>query len=307
VCLCRFTSKSGDTAEKNAAAKQDLAGTQAALAADTEFLANLKGQCASLDKEYSERTKTRTEEIAAVADTIGILTDDDAHDQFSKSLGFVQLRSKGTARRAANTLATAARKAHDPRPAALATSVATNQNPFKMVKDKVEQMIADLEAEAQAEVAKRDECTADLHQNDVDTQAKYAEKDDLQASIDDLSNTVANLKSEIDDLDAGVAQMQTEMKRASEDREVENKDFQETIADQRALQAILSKAVARLEVFYAEKSFLQTRKQAPGSFTPYKKQGGGGVMAMIQGVIDESKALENEAIAAEQDSKTAYE
>merc|ERR1719409_1444269 len=97
------------------------------------------------------------------------------------------------------------------------------------------------------------------------------------------------------------------MKRASEDREIENKDFQETIADQRASQAILSKALARLEVFYAEKAFIQTRKQAPGSFTPYKKQGGGGVMAMIQGVIDESKALENEAIAAEQDSQTAYE
>ena len=66
----------GDTAEKNAADQQDKADTEAALAADTEFLANLKAQCASLDKEYEERTKTRTEEIAAVADTIGILSDE---------------------------------------------------------------------------------------------------------------------------------------------------------------------------------------------------------------------------------------
>ena len=82
-----------------------------------------------------------------------------------------------------------------------------------------------------------------------------------------------------------------------------------TIADQRASQAILKKALDRLAVFYAVKSFIQARKQGqmPGSFTPYKKQGGGSVMAMIQGVIDESKALENEAIAAEQDSQTAYE
>merc|ERR1719238_5907 len=65
--------------------------------------------------------------------------------------------------------------------------------------------------------------------------------------------------------------------------------------------------MARLEVFYAEKAFIQTGKQMPGSFEPYKKQGGGGVMAMIQGVIDESKALENDAIAAEQDSQTGYE
>merc|ERR1719408_741346 len=94
----------GDAAEKNAAAKQDLADTQAALAADTEFLANLKAQCAALDKEYAERTKTRTEEIAAVADTIGILTDDDAHDQFSKSLGFVQLAKSTNAKKVAANL-----------------------------------------------------------------------------------------------------------------------------------------------------------------------------------------------------------
>ena len=35
-------SESGNAAERNAAAKQDLADTQAALAADTELLANLK-------------------------------------------------------------------------------------------------------------------------------------------------------------------------------------------------------------------------------------------------------------------------
>jgi len=304
----------GDTAEKNAADQQDKADTEAALAADTEFLANLKAQCASLDKEYEERTKTRTEEIAAVADTIGILTDDDAHDQFSKSLGFVQVKSqhKSTAQKVAQTLRAAALKVSDSRLSRVAEFV--QLNPFKMVKDKVEQMIADLEAEAKQEVKDRDQCTADLHQNGVDTEAKYAEKDDLTTSIDNLSNTVATLKSDIDALTAEIEESKVDMKRASEDREIENKDFQETIADQRASQAILAKALARLEVFYAEKSFLQAKKQGlateqnPGTFATYKKnENSGGVMGMIQGVIDESKALENEAIAAEQDSQTAYE
>jgi len=303
--------EAGNAAEANAAAAQDKADTEAALAADTEFLANLKAQCEALDKEYAERTKTRTEEIAAVADTIGILTDDDAHDQFSKSLGFFQ-RSAATSKKVAKNLAEVARKAKDPRLSALA--VAVRLNPFNLVKEKVEGMISDLEAEAKEEVKQRDECTADLHQNDVDTQAKYAEKEDLQTSIDQLSDTVASLKSDIDALNEEIAASQVEMKRASEDREIENKDFQETIADQRASQAILAKALARLEVFYAEKSFLQAKKQGlateqnPGTFATYKKnENSGGVMGMIQGVIDESKALENEAIAAEQDSQTAYE
>merc|ERR1719478_1552673 len=83
--------EAADADEKNAAAKEDLASTRATLAADTEFLSNLKQMCANLDREYAERTKTRTEEIAAVQDTISILTDDDAHDLFSKPLGFIQL------------------------------------------------------------------------------------------------------------------------------------------------------------------------------------------------------------------------
>merc|ERR1719265_1043616 len=103
------------------------------------------------------------------------------------------------------------------------------------------------------------------------------------------------------------------MKRASEDREIENKDFQETVADQRATQAILTKALDRLKAFYDKKALVQlkaktTSKQDPGSFTTYKKsEKSGGVMAMIQGVIDDAKNLENEAIAAEQDSQAAYE
>jgi hypothetical protein len=115
-------------------------------------------------------------------------------------------------------------------------------------------------------------------------------------------------------LKAEVATAMIEMKRASEDREIENKDFQVTVADQRATQAILTKALDRLKEFYASKAALVQksksllRKQDPGSFQTYKKsEKSGGVMGMIQGVIDDAKALENEAIAAEQDAQTAYE
>merc|ERR1719408_316293 len=104
----------------------------------------------------------------------------------------------------------------------------------------------------------------------------------------------------------------TEMKRAGEDREIENKDFQETIQDQRATQQILTKALDRLKAFYEKKALVQlkakTERQDPGSFSAYKKnEKSGGAMGMIQGVVDDSKKLEMEAIAAEQDSQAAYE
>merc|ERR1719331_2900329 len=84
----------GDTKAALAAAKQDLEDTSAQLAADTKFLENVKSTCATADQDYQARLKVRTEEITAVGETIGILTDDEAQTAFSKSgsaSSFIQL------------------------------------------------------------------------------------------------------------------------------------------------------------------------------------------------------------------------
>ena len=50
-----------------------------------------------------------------------------------------------------------------------------------------------------------------------------------------------------------------EKKRASEDREKENKEFQATVAVQRATQAILTKALDRLKEFHDKKAHIVNR------------------------------------------------
>merc|ERR1719271_1431465 len=72
-------------------AKEDLEDTTNAMEADQAFLVDLKERCSVSDKEWEERSKTRSLEIAAVGETIKILTDDDAHDLFGSTLSFVQL------------------------------------------------------------------------------------------------------------------------------------------------------------------------------------------------------------------------
>merc|ERR1719262_1930034 len=55
--------------------------------ADTDkFLAQLKSQCATKEKEWAERSKVRSEEIAAISEAIGILNDDDSLDVFKKAM-----------------------------------------------------------------------------------------------------------------------------------------------------------------------------------------------------------------------------
>merc|ERR1719191_1912983 len=62
-------------------------------AAAKKFAATLEEQCTTEKKEYAELCKARADELAAIGEAIGILTDDDALDVFKKSLpasAFVQ-------------------------------------------------------------------------------------------------------------------------------------------------------------------------------------------------------------------------
>merc|ERR1719451_176453 len=102
------------------------------------------------------------------------------------------------------------------------------------------------------------------------TAAKYELKADLETKIADLTSTISTLTDEIAALKAQVAETNVEMKAASEQRELENKDFQVTVADQKATQTILKKAADRMKAFYA--SFAQTNQTPPKQGT-YSKDG----------------------------------
>ena len=57
-----------DADDTLAQASQDKDDTEATLASDVKFMANLKETCKMVDHEYEVRTKTRTEEVAAVSE-----------------------------------------------------------------------------------------------------------------------------------------------------------------------------------------------------------------------------------------------
>merc|ERR1719409_122581 len=50
-----------------------------------KFLANMKEQCATMEKTRDERAKMRAAEIMAVSEAVKILNDDDALEVFAKS------------------------------------------------------------------------------------------------------------------------------------------------------------------------------------------------------------------------------
>merc|ERR1711972_391822 len=66
--------------------KKDLSDTEAALASDKKFLQDLEKDCATKEAEWAEISKSRSEELLALADTIKLLNDDDALELFKKTL-----------------------------------------------------------------------------------------------------------------------------------------------------------------------------------------------------------------------------
>merc|ERR1719188_973206 len=281
---------------------QDKDDTMAALSADQQFLLTLKEKCSLTDKEWEERSKTRALEMEAVSKALAILSGDDAHDLFTRTFNpaFLQESNKIQSSRreqAAALLKSVADKLHSPRLATLAYKVRLDA--FTRVKKAIDDMIAQLLKEKEDEIKHKDFCVDEFNTNQLQTEKKEREKQDLIAKIEDLELTIKTLTEEIESLKAEIAEMQVQLKRAGENREKENKEFQMTVADQRETQKLLQAALNVLSEFYGKKEAALLQKQEPvgppppPGFEAYKKNAAsGGVMSMIQQIISDAKAME---------------
>jgi len=280
-------------------------------------LMNLKEKCALTDKEFEERLKTRQLEMQACSKAMAVLSSDDAHDLFSSTFSFVQtstmknLKSQ-TRIDASKLLAGVARKYNNPHLMNLAMKVRLDA--FTKVKQAIDDMIAELLKQKEDEIKQKDFCVEAFNENEKQTNDNLRQKTDLTTLIEDLTMKIDELHQAIETLKAEIGEMQVQMKRAGEDREKENKEFQTTVAEQRGTQVLLTKALDVLKGFYEKAALLQNKKQEPAGpppppgFKAYKKSNAaGGVMGMIQQIINDAKAMEAEAIQGEEDAQKAYE
>merc|ERR1719473_908370 len=184
-----------------------------------------------MDQEYEERTKTRQLEIQAVSKALAFLSSDEAHDLFTRTFNFVQVAAHSQRRNAVSAaLSQAAKKFEDPRLSTLATQARLDA--FTKVKKSIQDMVDKLIKEKEDEIKHKDFCIEEINNNERDTEMKERDRADIEAVIDDLTNKIETLEKEIEVLKAEIAELQEQMKRAGEDREEQNKEFQTVVADQ---------------------------------------------------------------------------
>lgn len=327
--IVQIDSDIADLGEKTAQESKELENAKSQLAMDETFLANLKKKCSMTSTEFDKRVKNRLEEIKAVEDTIQILNNDETFDLMGKtSASFLQTSAVEVAgtqevadarHQATFVLQQTSKRYHSPRIALIAASAQLDE--FSKVKAEIGMLLAELAQQQKDEQKHRDYCIDSINTNKRDTAEAYDKKASLQTKMADLEKELETLQQKIAENVAASKEMQKQMKRASEQREAENADFQQTILDQRLTQSILEKALTRMKQVYA---LLQQHQpgaphtqtsgthtdpgNGPARFNKYEQNAAGKrIVAMIEKVIVDSKKTEAEAIASEEDAQTAYE
>jgi len=318
-------------------AKENLGLTRDQRSTDVEFLRNLKITCMGLDRQWEERSKTRGTETKAVSEAISVLTADDSMDLLRKTAGSflqldsnseegaeAQLRRKRAAAALRKAVQTPSFKVDDllgawnsragasvsgPRSQLSTLAVSVSLDSFTKLKEMMDKMLADLKKEQSDEVEFQAHCESEFDTTEKETFKKNDEKKGLEVDIETLEKTQNTLADEIAEATAQVAATEVAIKKASQVREGENSEFQKVVADQRATQAILQKALDKLQAFYKKALFLQKAKQEPPvKFNSYKKNAGASpVIGLIEQIVEDSKALENEAVAGEAEAQKSYE
>merc|ERR550537_957478 len=296
-------------------AKHALKDARETLSADHKFLVDLMEKCAVTEKEYKERKASRQEEIVAIGEALSILTGDAARDLFTGTLGFTQLAEKkavsaSLAVRAqlVDELKAAAKKSGSAQIAMLAVSAKLDA--FTKVKAAIDEMLVELKKQQQDEFEHKEWCNKELRKNSLDHKKKSYKAEDLTKANNVLADTIETLDTEIEGLEAAVAEAKKIIKRASEDREAANKEFQQTVADQNASKQILKKVLVRLQKVYQPDALTTTPTPMPRAMAEakiaagtallqkgYQQQSAGGVLGLIEMTIADAERLKQESIA----------
>lgn len=194
---------------------------------------------------------------------------------------------------------------------------ATKLDAFTKVKAMIDALVADIKAQMAADVKTKDSCGADIKANEkATTEAKRAAQL-AEEKIAALTEEIAKCDEDVVKEKESIAATKKDMKKAEQDREAENAEFQKTVVEQREMQKVLARALKVLKDHYEKASLAQLgaaeqgkQKQTPmpGSLSGYKQQdASSGVLAMMDKIMTDSKELEADAIKTEGEAQRDYE
>jgi len=246
----RFANKDMDEAktslaasgEAKATAEGDLSVTNKDLAADTAALADLHKDCLGKAQDFEAATKSRTEELKALAEAKKVLAETtsgaDTITYGLTQVSFLQLNSmEGLVQfEAIRLIRDLARKQSSSSLAQLATRMDMAMHsgvadPFAKVKGLISDMIAKLEEAAGADATEKAFCDKELAETTAKKDEKTAEIEKLTTKIDQMSAASAKLKEEVAALQKALADLAAAQSEMDKLREEESAVYKKNKAD----------------------------------------------------------------------------
>jgi len=288
-------------------------------AADSEkFAATLGKQCVEKKKEWASRCKARSDEIAAIGEAIGILTDDDALDTFKKAvpsalvqtdtgsamgygyhhhrnmftgeLVFLQTRAKPAATLQKVQAILAASSHKNTRIGLLMFTLKSKLRlaqkstqkgavDFSAIFKMIDDMVSVLKKEAKDDRVQKDFCVGELDKTEREKEAADDKLAQVGANIDELMGTLETIAQEVADLTGGIAALDKDVATATEQRKEEHEDFSVNVQMQEVAIEIVGKAKNRLNKFYNPSAYKAPPKK---EMSMEEKLASGGASALVQ-------------------------
>merc|ERR1719310_1462161 len=264
------TTTKAKTIEAEGAAKGDLADTQASLAEDEKFLADLDSECKTKSFDYEQRQIVREGEIEAIEKAIEIMSGGEVASANSytmlvqkKKVSLVQLRSS-VRNPVQDAVANFLQQQADKTGSKLLSLIAqkAGSDPFVKVKKMIREMITKLMEEANAEADHKAFCDTEMGTNKQTRDKKTAQSEELNADIEELTAEISKLATEITELGSELAALDAALEQATTERFEEKAKNTETISDAKAGAAAVAQALAILKDFY-EKAAVPVEQPAP--------------------------------------------
>merc|ERR1719497_271153 len=207
--------------EAKATAQGDLTVTSKALATDIATLEDLHKDCLTKAQDFEAETKSRTEELKALAEAKKILKETtggaEAQTYGLNQESFLQITSKASLAQfeAVRLVRDLARKENSRALTQLASrlemTVRTNSaqvsDPFAKVKGLISDMIARLEEAADADATEKAYCDKEMAETKAKKDDKTAEIQKLTTKIDQMTARSAQLKEEVAGLQKALADL----------------------------------------------------------------------------------------------------
>jgi len=238
-----------ESSEKKATAEGDLGVTSKELAEDVKAKATLHHDCMSRAETFEAETKSRGEELNALAKAKQIIR------EATSAASFLQTGASDSAiAQSVKFVRDLAGKQHSSALAQLAakmTSAMHGADQFKKIKGLIRDMISRLEEEAAADASKKAWCDRQL----ADTRQKKAEKTaeiaKLTTRIDKMSATSAQLKEQIAELQGQLAKLAQSQAQMDKLRSEQKAAYEQARADLEKGLTGLKMALKVLSDYYA--------------------------------------------------------